>query len=360
MSRRASSDLLVEAGNCSPVRGWRQGSTDTSWHTSLKRPREQITDLVVSKRVESTMAAGHEVVHFKGLTTRQSEGTRWSGSRIWARLRHEMPPCEAQIRGLRLARPTATMKFPFPGLHGRIVAALVTRTWWPSQLPVSARSDLPSARLSCSVLVRFDGSHVSSEGLAVYAGHQRLRYCKWHSVLLSWQRSLGWTVLCLQAGTGRARSARMSSFGYYYYYYYYYYLLYDFNVYRSSTFGQASITKAGTSWKWEERSQGRFMDSRAGSQTSLSVLRSFLKVFFWNLVSDNSEFFCRAPWDSLRNFLACFLFSFLYGVFWPCTSEKLCFKISGFCQTIFIRVTKSNLFLGGNCNDKNQQDVSVV
>ena len=40
----------------------------------------------------------------------------------------------------------------------------------------------------------------------------------------------------------------------------------DFNVYRSSTFGQASITKAGTSWKWEERSQGPFHGLASGKQ----------------------------------------------------------------------------------------------
>ena len=82
-------------------------------------------------------------------------------------------------------------------------------------------------------------------------------------------------------------------------------------------------------------------------------LRSFLKVFFlkfslWQLwvflpsaVRRSSEFF------GMFSF-----FRFCTVFFWPCTSEKLCFKISGFCQTIFIRVTKSNLFLGRNCNDK--------
>ena len=40
----------------------------------------------------------------------------------------------------------------------------------------------------------------------------------------------------------------------------------DFNVYRSSTFGQARITKAGTSWKWEERSQGPFHGLTSGKQ----------------------------------------------------------------------------------------------
>ena len=54
----------------------------------------------------------------------------------------------------------------------------------------------------------------------------------------------------------------------------------DFNVYRSSTFGQASITKAGTSWKWEEGVRGRFMDSRTGSKTSLSVFEIFFEIFF--------------------------------------------------------------------------------
>ena len=92
----------------------------------------------------------------------------------------------------------------------------------------------------------------------------------------------------------------------------------DFNVYRSSTFGQARITKAGTSWKWEERSQGPFHGLTSGKQNFIVCfwdlfLKLFLKfslrqlwVFF---------FFCRAPWDGLRNFLACFLFSFLYGFF---------------------------------------------
>ena len=40
----------------------------------------------------------------------------------------------------------------------------------------------------------------------------------------------------------------------------------DFIIYRSSTFGQASITKAGTSWKWEERSQGPFHGLTSGKQ----------------------------------------------------------------------------------------------
>ena len=40
----------------------------------------------------------------------------------------------------------------------------------------------------------------------------------------------------------------------------------DFNVYRSSRFGQASITKAGTSWNWEERNQGPFRGFTSGKQ----------------------------------------------------------------------------------------------
>ena len=39
-----------------------------------KKAREQISDLDVSKCVESTMAAGHDVVHFKGLTTTAKRG----------------------------------------------------------------------------------------------------------------------------------------------------------------------------------------------------------------------------------------------------------------------------------------------
>ena len=121
-------------------------------------------------------------------------------SRIWPRLRHEMPSCEAQIRGLWSARPTVTMMFPFPGLHGRIVAALVTRTWWPFQLPVSARSDLPSARLSCSVLVRFwwQSCQFGRLGSLCWTPAASLWQVTFCAAFL--EKSLGWPVPCLQAG----------------------------------------------------------------------------------------------------------------------------------------------------------------
>ena len=95
------------------------------------------------------------------------------------------------------------------------------------------------------------------------------------------------------------------------------------------------------------------MDSRAGSKTSLSVF----EIFFWNFFF--LKFSLRQLWVFLPSavgrsseFFGMFsFFVFVRCFFSPCTSKKLCFKISRFCQTIFIRVTKSNLFLGRNCND---------
>ena len=59
----------------------------------------------------------------------------------------------------------------------------------------------------------------------------------------------------------------------------------------------------------------------------LSMARQKKSEFFFlpSTVRRSSEFFGR------------FSFSFLYrGFFWPCTSKKLRYKISGSCQTIFI------------------------
>ena len=167
-----------------------------------KKAREQISD---RSRCVEVCGIHHGGRTWRGPLQRANHNSKARAlngvaRRIWARLRREMLSCEAQIRGLWSARPTATVMFPFPGLHGRIVAALVTRSWWPSQLPVSARSDLPSARLSCSVLVRFwwqpcQLGWLGSLCWTLAASLWRVTFCA--SFLA---KSLGWPVPCLQAG----------------------------------------------------------------------------------------------------------------------------------------------------------------
>ena len=153
-----------------------------------EKAREQITDLVVSKRVESTMAAGHDVVHFKGLTTT-------------AKRRHQMEWPAVSERDCVTKCPLVKRKsevFDWQDRQPRWCSLFLGCTgaslllWWHGlddllsfQFPL-VLTFLPHDSLAVCLFV-FDGSHVSSEGLAVYAGHQRLRYGKWHSVLLSWQ-----------------------------------------------------------------------------------------------------------------------------------------------------------------------------
>ena len=82
------------------------------------------------------------------------------------------------------------------------------------------------------------------------------------------------------------------------------------------------------------------MDSRAGSKTSLLVFDLFLR----NFVSDNSEFFFFAERrETVFGFFGMFSFSFYVRFFWPCTSKKKCYKISGSWKNTFIRPSPINL-----------------
>ena len=73
--------------------------------------------------------------------------------------------------------------------------------------------------------------------------------------------------------------------------------------------------------------RGRFMDSRAGSKTSLSVFEIFFEIFFFLKFSlfDNSEFFfffAERRETVFGIFWHVFFFRFCTVFFWPCTSKK--------------------------------------